>query len=123
MQIKALHLPPQLNGTQLASEAELKECKATAQLWVFRLLLESIISSCIEESGKCSSLGCAVQEENGHNKGENGRFFYVSPFIFTGPFCPANRGQRRKVINWLNVQMGWTLRVTSQVPNHLNSQT
>ena len=28
-----------------------------------------------------------------------------------------------KAINWLNVQMGWTLRVTSQVPNHLNSQT
>ena len=27
-----------------------------------------------------------------------------------------------RAINWLNVQMGWTLRVTSQVPNHLNSQ-
>ena len=35
----------------------------------------------------------------------------------------CDKPNESKAINWLNVQMGWTLRVTSQVPNHLNSQT
>ena len=35
----------------------------------------------------------------------------------------CDKPNESKAITWLNVQMGWTLRVTSQVPNHLNSQT
>ena len=67
-----------------------------AQPDLYRVIKSNSSNSLLQkkESGKGPSLGCTVQEEDGHSKRENGRVFqYFLPPTLPGHLCPATEAK------------------------------
>ena len=67
----------------------------------FTFKIELTISCCNAGCGEGPSLGCAVQEEHGHPKGEKLSFFAVELTLFPGHACPEAKGTKRLYLQQL----------------------